>query len=779
MQVVDEAGAPLAGATILVAGSTFTSASDGTALIPGLNEPVTAEVSLAGFLTEPFLLDQSDSAATRLLPLLASTGPGGLPRLAIHFGGDAMLGRRYVTPTETDTAVVTPGDGGASARAVVSSTAPVLRAADLSIVNLETVVGSLPDTAAYPKKRFLIQSPPEITEALDELGVDVVNLGNNHSRDWLEPGLSSTFAAIDGAGIPRLGAGLTDVEAETALTVGSGGLSVGLLSYTSITGDAVNDAYPLDADPVPPGLPPTESWQYEFRDWGFTGATVTIPLASRRIGSAWREIETAEAGGPGAAEIAAMWASATAVYPELQDWIARRGHGGANNMLPSRFPADVAALRAGGADIVVVSLHASFQYVDTKSSGIEIAAHAAIDAGADLVVCHHSHVLQGLEWYMGKLVCWSLGNCVFDQNLLATYRSGTLRTVFEGPTLLQARFYPATILRYRPAPVTGEAGTGVLGLVHERSDLDFHSTKPALAVLNTLAAANPSVAKARFVLEGHTARLLVGPGPATPLVVTASSTEAADLSMPGLTRARGPGGAPLPAGLLFGRDVYGYGGFEDDAADGVAQGGLHWDNTDATSDKGVVVDPAAFSGNRVLRFYRTSANTVRVRMRPVSRVVFTDHRLWEDLGGGVVVPLDPLPTRSMRLRAAATGEIDASVILDIYNFDDSNPTEDPESVFIRSVEVPFTTAGDGAWRETIVDFSAADFAPSPTGLAANMATFYVALYPPSTGEATLRIDNLQILEWREAALMPDGFFAVDAVRGPGASAAVTLERREE
>ncbi len=777
-RVVDEAGVGISGASVFAGGTTLTTAADGTASFPGANEPVVLHVIATGFLEEPFLLDETDSGSTRILPLRASASPGGTPRVAVHFGGDAMLGRRYGAPTQPDTATVTPGDGGASARAVVSSAAPILRAANLTVVNLETVVGTLPSAAAYPRKRFLIQSPPEITEALEELGVDVVNLGNNHQRDWLEGGLASTIAAIDGAGLGRLGAGLTEAEAGAALLRDAGGVKIGFLSYCSITGDIVNDAYPKDADAVPPGIDPAELWQYEFRDWGFPTGTVPIPLASRRIGSAWEQILLTEAGASGPAEVAALWASATAVYPELQDWVARRGHGGANVMIPSRFSADVAALRTAGADVVVVALHGAFQYIDTKSSGIEFAAHAAVDAGADLVVCHHSHVLQGMEWYGGRLVCWSLGNCVFDQDFLATFRSGTLRTVWEGSSLLEARFYPQTILRYRPAAVSGEAGTGVLGLIHERSDLDFHSTKPAGAILNTQVAPNPSVSKVQFVLEGHAARLLVGPGASTSLTVTAASTAAADLPMPGLTRSRAPGGGSLPAGLLFGRDLYGYGSFEDDAADGSAQGGLHWNNVDADPDKGVVVDASAFSGHRVLSFHRVSTNTTRVRMRPVARVTFGDHRLWQDLGGGIVVPLDPLPSRSVRLRAAASGTVSASVLLDVYHFDDTNPTEDPDSVLLRSVEIPFSTPGDSTWREVFVDIAAADLAPS-AGLTANMAVLYVALYPPASGEATLRVDNLQFIEWREAALLPDGFFAVDAVRGPGAAAAVTLERREE
>lgn len=118
-----------------------------------------------------------------------------------------MLGRRYLSPGRAGTAVLPPGDGGASARAVMASIAPLFRAAHISSLHLETVIGTLAPAAAYPKKRFLLQSPPETVEALDELGADLVTLGNNHARDWLEPGIASTLAALDAAGIAGWGRG--------------------------------------------------------------------------------------------------------------------------------------------------------------------------------------------------------------------------------------------------------------------------------------------------------------------------------------------------------------------------------------------------------------------------------------------------------------------------------------------------------------------------------------------------------------------------------------------
>ena len=66
-------------------------------------------------------------------------------------------------------------------------------------------------------------------------------------------------------------------------------------------------------------------------------------------------------------------------------------------------------------DFVIVSMHSGIEY-DGKPNNSQINfAHAAIDAGANLVIGHHPHVVQTLEKYKGKYIFYSLGNFVFDQ----------------------------------------------------------------------------------------------------------------------------------------------------------------------------------------------------------------------------------------------------------------------------------------------------------------------------------------------------------------------------
>jgi len=67
------------------------------------------------------------------------------------------------------------------------------------------------------------------------------------------------------------------------------------------------------------------------------------------------------------------------------------------------------------ADFAIISMHAGIEYARKPNNSQINFAHAAIDAGADLVIGHHPHVVQTLEKYKGKYIFYSLGNFVFDQ----------------------------------------------------------------------------------------------------------------------------------------------------------------------------------------------------------------------------------------------------------------------------------------------------------------------------------------------------------------------------
>ncbi len=68
------------------------------------------------------------------------------------------------------------------------------------------------------------------------------------------------------------------------------------------------------------------------------------------------------------------------------------------------------------ADVVAVSLHWGVEMKPFPEKWQRAMAHRIIDAGADVIIGHHPHVLQGVERYKGKIILYSLGNFVFDSS---------------------------------------------------------------------------------------------------------------------------------------------------------------------------------------------------------------------------------------------------------------------------------------------------------------------------------------------------------------------------
>ena len=69
-----------------------------------------------------------------------------------------------------------------------------------------------------------------------------------------------------------------------------------------------------------------------------------------------------------------------------------------------------------GADLVITAFHWGSEKSTYPDETQQMLAHTAINAGADLVVGHHPHVLQGIEIYEGKYIAYSLGNFCFGGN---------------------------------------------------------------------------------------------------------------------------------------------------------------------------------------------------------------------------------------------------------------------------------------------------------------------------------------------------------------------------
>ncbi len=124
---------------------------------------------------------------------------------------------------------------------------------------------------------------------------------------------------------------------------------------------------------------------------------------------------------------------ATRVIPKA-DWAATKGHPG---MLSSYevsvepLLAQIAECHASG-DRVVVLIHWGIERDETPQEYQRALARRYIDAGADLVIGSHPHVLQGIEYYKGKPIFYSLGNFVFGSSIPKTM---LVQAAFTGDSL--------------------------------------------------------------------------------------------------------------------------------------------------------------------------------------------------------------------------------------------------------------------------------------------------------------------------------------------------------
>ena len=95
--------------------------------------------------------------------------------------------------------------------------------------------------------------------------------------------------------------------------------------------------------------------------------------------------------------------------------------------------------------------------------------HFAIDHGADAVICHHPHIIQGVEVYHGKLIAHSLGNFVFDLNYPETFPSMILNSKIDETGFYEYNITPVYIDDYIPVQARGELGLYLLDDLAKRS----------------------------------------------------------------------------------------------------------------------------------------------------------------------------------------------------------------------------------------------------------------------------------------------------------------------
>lgn len=105
---------------------------------------------------------------------------------------------------------------------------------------------------------------------------------------------------------------------------------------------------------------------------------------------------------------------------------------------------DVRLAKKNGADVIIVSFHWGREYAKKPNAADKKLAHAVINAGANIIIGHHPHILQPIEYYHGGIIAYSLGNFIFGGNR-KSYETAILRTVIQSNNALSYKIIPLGI----------------------------------------------------------------------------------------------------------------------------------------------------------------------------------------------------------------------------------------------------------------------------------------------------------------------------------------------
>ena len=289
----------------------------------------------------------------------------------------------------------------------LSGIAPALRSADVAIGHLE-----VPHSLRGTELRGDVPAPgadPAYLDALALAGFDAVSLAGNHITDLGAVGIADTREALARNEIAFTGAGADLAEASAPSIFESNGRRIALLSFNCVG--------------------PENAW-----------------ATPERAGCAYVRIETSD--GKPIAPSARLERINEASLQDMKTAIAK-------------------ARRA--ADLVVVALHKGIVHTPATLAPYERPlAQAAIDAGCDIVIGHHAHIVRGIEMYRGKPIFHGLGNGCVVTRALSPNQSHPERAAWARKRRELFGFEPDPA--YELAPFHPEAVNAMLGRVRWLGD---------------------------------------------------------------------------------------------------------------------------------------------------------------------------------------------------------------------------------------------------------------------------------------------------------------------
>lgn len=322
----------------------------------------------------------------------------------LNFVGDIMMARKYEYPGG-----IIPTQG---VEAIFEPTKPFLGdAADITVANLECPLTSY--WVHHPTKTIYFKGSPQNVDGLVFAGIDIVSLANNHTIDYLLPGMQETQSVLEQNNIVYSGAGAGSNEAYRPAFYSHSGLNFAFLAASDRTGQYNNYQPFLNAAYNKAGFANLEHYYIK------------------------KQIDAVK----GIADLLVM---------EWHTGIEYSTNPGIGDEFKIPF-----------ADDVGQEENYSPLAINPSRSDIEI-RHFAIDNGADLVICHHPHIMQAVELYQGKLIAHSLGDFAFDLDYPETFPSFILHAEADETGFSKFTLTPIYIDDYIPRPALGELGLYIL-----------------------------------------------------------------------------------------------------------------------------------------------------------------------------------------------------------------------------------------------------------------------------------------------------------------------------
>jgi len=124
---------------------------------------------------------------------------------------------------------------------------------------------------------------------------------------------------------------------------------------------------------------------------------------------------------------------------------------------------------------VFLSIHWGDEYKLTHNARQERIAHALIDAGADVIVGHHPHVVQDIEMYQNKPIFYSLGNFIFDQYFSTDTQEGLAVGITLTDDQTTYTLFPIDIVKSRAQLMDSDKKTPWLEALAKRGEKNISS----------------------------------------------------------------------------------------------------------------------------------------------------------------------------------------------------------------------------------------------------------------------------------------------------------------